>query len=64
MVLKFYIQLFQAALLGCHCLNRYEDVEGIVSLQSKGFYDSWDIKWLDTFFLKLFAVSSARDTVQ
>ena len=45
------------ALLRCRFMNRQEDVEGIVSLQSKGFYEPWDIEWLDTFFLKLFAVS-------
>ena len=56
--------LCQGASLGRRFLNRDEDVEGIISLQSKGFYEPWDIEWLDTFFLKLFAVSSARDTVQ
>lgn len=38
---------------------RQDDVEGVVSLQSKGFYEPWDVGWLDNFFLKLFAVSSA-----
>ena len=32
-------------------------MDEIVSLQSKGFYEPWNIDWLDTFFLKLFAVS-------
>ena len=58
MVLTYLLfTCFIGALLGCCSLNRHEDVEGIVSLQSNGFYEPWEIEWLDTFFLKLFAVS-------
>ncbi|KAL3145012.1 hypothetical protein ABBQ32_003511 [Trebouxia sp. C0010 RCD-2024] len=34
---------------------RQDDVESVVNLQSKGFYEPWDVGWLDSFFLKLFA---------
>lgn len=53
---------FEALLRYLSLLNRQDDVDDIVSLQSKGFYEKWDIDWLDTFFLKLFAVSIAGNT--
>ena len=39
---------------------RQDDVEGVVNLQSKGFYEPWAVEWLDSFFLSLFAVSPGQ----
>lgn len=64
MVLTFCHPSLLRALLRYLLLNRQDDVDEIVSLQSKGFFEPWDIDWLDPFFLKLFAVSLAGNTAE
>lgn len=54
-----YLMMWVGLAVRHFLMFRQDDVESVVNLQSKGFYEPWDVGWLDSFFLKLFAVSSA-----
>ncbi len=41
--------------------DREEDVEVLVSLQAKAFYDPWNNELIDSFFLNLFEVDAFAD---